>query len=70
MLGAGISYRATAGTGPATQGPRVARHNPFVLVNYFADNMRESLLLIVGRWKSWLIPVGREKRSDGGAAQT
>ena len=31
--------------------------------------MPESALLILGRWKSWPIAVGQEKRCDGGPAQ-
>jgi hypothetical protein len=42
-------------------------YNPFVLVNYFADNMPEFTFLIFAKVASWPSPVGQEKRCDGSA---
>jgi hypothetical protein len=47
--------------------PMSQSYNPFVLVNYFADNMPEFTFLIFTKVASWPSSVGQEKRCDGPA---
>jgi hypothetical protein len=53
---------------PVLQPPPMSRsYNPFVLVNYFADNIPEFTFLIFAKVASWPSSVGQEKRCDGSA---
>src|SRR6266446_3093505 len=62
----GIPCRTMAGK----QGPvaRALRYNPFVLVNY-SSTICLNPPADHGRFKSWPVSTGREKRCDGGPAK-